>query len=269
MLFQWHSQRCTESPDTTVFPTGIPSPNITFPTFSLAVRESSPASILKRLRPQTDVDGENSVDTQRKKRRLRIDLVTSRLSQPYATPTTHISSRKALRRGPWAKARYRVRSPLRRAAILNAFRARRTAAKHVEFKEDNLVTNLKSPQESEHLEVDLVKEGIRTPRDPPPEHHLPQQYLPPSPSPLGPSNYAAFDEEEDQFDDDNDDDGAENSGGGRTVYSNFNQLGDPDNEVEDYDSLDPFSGSAGADDRPLEVEKNARRRVDTFAGSFG
>ncbi|KAI4105036.1 MAG: hypothetical protein L6R37_002924 [Teloschistes peruensis] len=268
MLLQWQSQRCTESPDTTVFPTGIPSPNIIPSTFSLALRESGPASILKRLRPQTDVDGENSVDTQRKKRRLRVDLVTSRLSQPYATPTTHISSRKVLRRGPWAKPRYRVRSPLRRAAILNAFRARRTAARHIEFKEDNFVTNLKSPQESEHLEVDLIKEGIRTPRDPPPEHHLPQQYLPPSPSPLGPSNYAAFDEEEDPFEDENDDDDdSENLGGGDTVYSNFNQLGDSD--AEDYDSFDPFSGSEGVDDWPLEVERNARRRIDTVAVTFG
>ncbi|KAI4258629.1 MAG: hypothetical protein LQ352_001164 [Teloschistes flavicans] len=268
MLLQWQSRRCTESPDTAVFPTAI-TPPITSSTFSLALRESNPSSILKRLRPQTDVDGENSVDTQRKKRRLRVDLVTSRLSQPYATPTTHISSRKTLRRGPWARPRYRVRSPLRRAAILNAFRARRMAAKHLEFKEDNLLAGLKSPQESEHLEVDLVKEGIRTPRDPPPEHRLPQQYLPSSPSPLGPSNYAAFDEEEDPFDGDYDDDDAEDRRDGDTVYSNFNRLSDTDNDVEDYDSLDPFSGSEEADDCPLEVDGKARRRIDTIAVTCG
>ncbi|KAL8692647.1 MAG: hypothetical protein Q9218_002380 [Villophora microphyllina] len=261
MLLQWQSQRCTEDADAIAFPTSITSPDINTSTFSIAVRESNPQSILKRIRPQTDVDGENSVNTQRKKRRLRVDLVTSRLSQPYATPPTHIISRKALRLGPWARPRYRVRSPLRRAAILNAFRARRTAARHLEFKEDNLLTNLKSPQESEHLEVDLITEGIRTPREPSPEHQLPQHYSPPLPSPLGPSNYAAFDEEDDRFDDD---DGAEDSDDGDSVYSNFNCLGDMDGDIEDYDSLSPFSGSGEADDPPLEIELNAKRRPDTI-----
>ncbi|KAL8736548.1 MAG: hypothetical protein Q9181_002376 [Wetmoreana brouardii] len=242
MLVQWQYQtRALGAASSSS--TSRPSPNVNTTTFPLAIREPNSQSILKRLRPATDVDGEDSVDAQRKKRRLRVDLVTSRLSQPYATPATHIISRKALRLGPWAKPIYRVRS-LRRAAILNAFRARMTTTKRLGSKEVNLLTNLKPQYESEHTEVDLITEGIRTPRDPCPQARPPQQYQPPSPSPLAPSNYDAFDEEEDAFNEDD----TEDSDGGDSVYSNFNQLDDV--ETEDYDSLTPFSGVEADEDRP-------------------
>ncbi|KAL8873709.1 MAG: hypothetical protein Q9174_000872 [Haloplaca sp. 1 TL-2023] len=205
--------------------------------FQLAIRESKSQPILKRHRLPTDIDGEDSVDTQRKKRRLRVDLFTSRLSQPYATPTTHILSRKTLRLGPWARPRPRARSPLRRVAIMNSFMARRTAAKRLDFKETKLLSALKAPSESGHVEVDLITEGIRTPRDPCPESHVPQPYLPPAPSPLAFCDYDVFDEE-DPFDDEDTD----NSTEGDSVYSDFNHLDNGNADIEDYDSLSPFSG---------------------------
>ncbi|KPM36389.1 hypothetical protein AK830_g10168 [Neonectria ditissima] len=49
---------------------------------------------VKRRRNISDVDGFNTVDMSSKKRRLRIDLITSRLSQPYSQPATHILNRE-------------------------------------------------------------------------------------------------------------------------------------------------------------------------------
>ncbi|KAL8705697.1 MAG: hypothetical protein Q9201_001217 [Fulgogasparrea decipioides] len=262
MLVQWQSQ--TRALGAASSSTSTPSPNVTTTTFPPAIQEPNPQSVLKRFRPDTDVDGEDSVDAQRKKRRLRVDLVTSRLSQPFATPATHIISRKALRLGPWASPIYRVRS-LRRAAILNAFRARMTTTKRLGSKEVNLLTNLKPQHESEHTEVDLITEGIRTPRDPCPQAHPPQQYQPPSPSPLGPSNYDAFDEEEDAFNSND----AEDSDGEDCIYSNFNHLDNSD--TEDYDSLTPFSGGEVDEDRPWHpqtlAEADAERKDDRKAGT--
>ena len=76
----------------------------------------------KRSRDLTDVDGDNSDTVQRKKRRLRRDLITSRLSRPYASPATHIISRSAVRLGIWTGRRYIGRNVFRKAAILNSMR---------------------------------------------------------------------------------------------------------------------------------------------------
>ena len=92
------------------------------------LRKFSPASLLpaelvtrkllKRSRPQEEIDrfGES---VSRKKRRLQRELVTSRLSRPYATPPTHIS-RGAWRLGVWARQRSSGGLLLRKAAILNS-----------------------------------------------------------------------------------------------------------------------------------------------------
>ena len=92
------------------------------------LRKFSPASLqpaelvarklLKRSRPQEEIDrlGES---VSRKKRRLQRELVTSRLSRPYATPATHIS-RGAWRLGVWARQRSSGGLLLRKAAILNS-----------------------------------------------------------------------------------------------------------------------------------------------------
>ena len=80
----------------------------------------APKKCLKRSRLQED--GEQ---LQRKKRRLRLDLVTSRLSKPYATPTTHIVGRTHSRIGVWARQRLSGGKLLRKAAILNSIAMKR------------------------------------------------------------------------------------------------------------------------------------------------
>lgn len=49
----------------------------------------------KRRRPAHDVDGPHTERLSCKKRRLRRDLITSRLSRPYSMPATHIIHREA------------------------------------------------------------------------------------------------------------------------------------------------------------------------------
>ncbi|KAM0260162.1 hypothetical protein ACHAQJ_002927 [Trichoderma viride] len=48
----------------------------------------------KRCRLGSDVEGPNTATVSRKKRRLRTQLITSRLSQPFSQPATHILNRK-------------------------------------------------------------------------------------------------------------------------------------------------------------------------------
>lgn len=49
----------------------------------------------KRRRPLHDVDGLNTAHLSSKKRRLRLHLITSRLSQPFSLPATHILNRES------------------------------------------------------------------------------------------------------------------------------------------------------------------------------
>lgn len=53
----------------------------------------NPHTGLKRRRHGLDVDGPNTAALSSKKRRLRLDLVTSPLSRPYAQPASHIHVR--------------------------------------------------------------------------------------------------------------------------------------------------------------------------------
>ncbi|KAK4131538.1 hypothetical protein BT67DRAFT_152109 [Trichocladium antarcticum] len=54
---------------------------------------------LKRPRPTSDVDGHNTASVGCKKRRLLRHLITSRLSQPFSLPATHILNREAVATG--------------------------------------------------------------------------------------------------------------------------------------------------------------------------
>ena len=80
---------------------------------------------LKRDPPLDDIEGDDTRSLQRKKRKLRHSLSTSRLSKPYAVPTTYIPSRKTLREGIWARQRVAGRNLLRKAAALNSFSKKR------------------------------------------------------------------------------------------------------------------------------------------------
>lgn len=53
----------------------------------------NPHTGVKRRRNRLDVDGPNTAGLSSKKRRLRLDLVTSRLSRPYSEPASHVHCR--------------------------------------------------------------------------------------------------------------------------------------------------------------------------------
>ncbi|KAH7140897.1 hypothetical protein EDB81DRAFT_67076 [Dactylonectria macrodidyma] len=90
----------------------LPRPDATTSafTFSLPDDSTQPFTIraspfftpyrgVKRRRCLSDVDGFDTARMSSKKRRLRVDLITSRLSQPYSQPATHILNREGQESG--------------------------------------------------------------------------------------------------------------------------------------------------------------------------
>ncbi|KAG0129161.1 hypothetical protein HOY82DRAFT_671248 [Tuber indicum] len=85
----------------------------------------------KRARPLADIDGlDGDFRDYNKKRRLRLRLITSRLSEPFAVPPTNILDRgNCSRVALWAKTRAVSRNVLRKAAILNKIKRDAMAAR--------------------------------------------------------------------------------------------------------------------------------------------
>ena len=77
----------------------VPSDSQVVVDFPLRETLARPRPCLKRRRPDTDVDGPNSASLPSKKRRLLRHLVTSRLSQPFSLPASHILNRDAVATG--------------------------------------------------------------------------------------------------------------------------------------------------------------------------
>src|SRR5215470_15522508 len=75
-------------------------------------------SSLKRPLPLHDTAHIGS----RKKRRLRLTLITSRLSRPFSTPATHAVDKGRSKIAVWAKSKRLCGGLLRKAAILNRMR---------------------------------------------------------------------------------------------------------------------------------------------------
>ena len=90
----------------------LPAMALTFPP------RPAPPHAQKRYRALTDVDGERSC-LRKKKRRLRLFLITSRLSLPFSQPATNIIDRGNSKIAVWAKQKALGRNLLRKAAILN------------------------------------------------------------------------------------------------------------------------------------------------------
>ncbi|KAF8534538.1 hypothetical protein BDD12DRAFT_809277 [Trichophaea hybrida] len=142
-----------------------PSLLFAFPPQPLVIPENEeyPSYPRKRARPLADIDGlDFEIRDYTKKRRLRLKLITSRLSEPFAVPPTNILERgNCPRVALWAKTRAAGRSALRKAAILNKikrdamaareaqerqveiarrqFRERLAAAAHSSFQRSNVV----------------------------------------------------------------------------------------------------------------------------------
>ncbi|KAJ4315760.1 hypothetical protein N0V94_005779 [Neodidymelliopsis sp. IMI 364377] len=87
-----------------------------------------PPDSRKRGRAVADIDGEHSC-LQKKKRRLRLFLITSRLSPQFSHPATNIADRGSSKIAVWAKQKALGRSLLRKAAILNRIRRRTVSAR--------------------------------------------------------------------------------------------------------------------------------------------
>ena len=68
-------------------------------TFPIKEQSPKPKPSLKRRRPDTDVDGPNTASLGCKKRRLLRHLITSRLSEPFSLPATHILNRESVASG--------------------------------------------------------------------------------------------------------------------------------------------------------------------------
>lgn len=76
---------------------------------------------IKRCRLGSDVEGPNTANVGRKKRRLRTHLITSRLSQPFSQPATHILNREGRQVGDRRFVKMAVMlDSSRRAAYLRA-----------------------------------------------------------------------------------------------------------------------------------------------------
>jgi len=215
----------------------------------------------KRCRPLADVDGDGSNGGQKKKRRLRLVLITSRLSQPYSAPPTHIVSRGSSKIAVWAKQKALGRGLLRKAAILNRIR-KRSVSNGIELSRLGLAppTLMYDYSATVVLQEDMAEKeerhhrfGNATPR---------REYLPLPPSPLGLSNYDAFDNEDGFFDEDGED-------GGGLVYSDFNVLEPCEPVVDDHDSLSAFNNDPVwgklvplADDKVEEIMREKERQKE-------
>ncbi|KAH9216950.1 hypothetical protein DL95DRAFT_112429 [Leptodontidium sp. 2 PMI_412] len=167
----------------------------------------------KRRRALSDVDGEGNEG--RKKRRLRLHLITSRLSLPFSQPASNIVNRGVNKIPVWgAKNRALSKNILRKAAIMNRVRRRMDAARDF----------MRMEQEKTRERLSLREIVIQKPRC---------LEVPLPPSPLGLSNYDALDLE------DEDPEELHNGGLDRIFYSDFNIM-NPMTDREDDDALDDY-----------------------------
>jgi len=184
------------------------------------VGKGGPVRSFKRRRPLWDVDGGTSEG--KKKRRLRLNLITSRLSRPFSSPATNIVDRGISKIAIWAKGRRLDKNLLRKAAIMNRVRTTLEAAK--------ATASARMQQEIDRQTPVFRQVIVQKPRcfDEP---------LPPSP--LGLSNYDALDLEDEMFDDPD-----ENGDCGVSrIYSDFNIMRPVSASDEDeYDYLDELDG---------------------------
>ena len=218
---------------------------------SVAVPSNRP---FKRRRALSDVDGDGNEG--RKKRRLRLHLITSRLSRPFSQPASNIVNRGVSKIAIWGKNKALGRNLLRKAAIMNRVRLRMAAAK-----------DFMRQQEQKSRETLALREiVVQKPR-----HH--DLRLPPSP--LGLSNYDALDLE-DEMSDDEHEDGIERTS---TIYSDFNIMNPCTGDDDDYGYLDALDGISPKDlpDTPpappeesiVEMLREREREGDSYFVHLG
>lgn len=203
----------------------------------------------KRRRALSDVDGGGNEG--RKKRRLRLHLITSRLSRPFSQPASNIVNRGISKIALWGRNRALGRNVMRKAAIMNRVRLRMDAAKDF----------MRLQEERSRETLALREIVVQKPRC----HEIP---LPPSP--LGLSNYDAFDLEDCTGDDD-EEGGLERCS---AIYSDFNVMNPVTTESDTYEYLDALDGISPEDlpdapPQPLESSivdmlREKERHGDSF-----
>ena len=211
---------------------------------SLQSPELAIQKVLKRSRPQEEIDrfGES---VSRKKRRLRHELVTSRLSKPYATPATHIAQ-GAWRLGVWARQRLSGDSLLRKGAILNSIAKRKKKAVLESSRKTALHEANMTPKYGNTCCMDLsLANNVRSQSDP--SNSLSLQASPKCPV-FTSSDYDAFDHEESEPSEDeeeeDEEDEEDNTNDEQPVYSDFRMLNSSDSDEEfgdasySFDTLD-------------------------------
>jgi hypothetical protein len=151
----------------------------------------------KRSRPVADVD--DLISESKKKRRLRLMLITSRLSRPFSTPATHIVDPGSSKIAVWAKQRHLTQQVLRKAAIMN-----RVRRKTLERKDSGVSVSEEERRETreavmEGMKVE-VEEAVAVGLGPNAIRHSDESRWSVPPSPLGfLSNYDALDDEDDWY----------------------------------------------------------------------
>jgi hypothetical protein len=235
--------------DAFTFTAVTPTCQLTFPSFmavSPPLDTTRPPKNLKRGRPLSDVDGETPEAGSKKKRRLRLFLITSRLSLPFSAPPTHIVDRGPSKIAVWAKQKALGRNLLRKTAIMNQVRKMQVAAREVQQRQMEIARQ-------EFLRHQSCIAQI--PR---------RAYLPLPPSPLGLSNYDALDLEDEAYTDENAD-GAE----GPLIYSDFNILEPEESALDDYDGLpQDRRPPTPPDEREIESAREQMRQRELSFLSF-
>ncbi|KAK5994393.1 hypothetical protein PT974_04867 [Cladobotryum mycophilum] len=117
--------------------------------FEFPAHHSTSFRGIKRRRPRSDIDGPNTLEVSRKKRRLRSHLITSRLSQPFSQPATHILNRQGKENGDRRFRKMATTIDLSRRAVrlqatsylrysvMNSLRRRLGLVKHTGSEQDN------------------------------------------------------------------------------------------------------------------------------------
>lgn len=237
MRLDWHTvQSSTEHSAFAFVPDITPPSSFVFPKAqSPTSRRDSP----KRVRPRADVDGEGSEDAQNKKRRLRLDFITSRLSRPYALPTTHIASRGEPRIAMWARPKAPGKNVLYKAAIINSIKKKSSPKKKTESKGLTSATNVYDEDGDAHRTIGEGSDAAKKPRDMFEVQSAQQSHGQAHSTPVGLSNYDALDQE-DRYDDLYQDDESDCD----SVYSDFSNRDIADEQSDDYDFLTSPSHSA-------------------------
>lgn len=227
----------------------------------------------KRHRPVTDVDGEQPNQSRNKKRRLRRDLITSRLSRPFSAPPTYIVDRGSSKIAVWAKQRHLGSNHLRKVAIMNDLRMRVAQAQRAKRWQMEVARHAFMyaartwtwPSPSACRDTTLMPGSrCRRPRSSTTTCPSNRPYLPRPPSPAACSNYDVLDREDEEEAAaaaaamDEEEATTPEAGRGPAIYSDF-RIMEPNEPViaDEYEALDGLPPPWPTDRPPSPPEEKA------------